>query len=134
MNEIRKTKDIIENANKILQQHNNEYYREILNFLNILFSSEAKSITSIYFNKIAISADIFDMYNKLIDKYSLDAKHFNIELFFQNDPITNSKLYSKNDIISICQNISNNLLKRINYKADIIYIEGKPIIKFKYTS
>ena len=128
---IRETKTIIENADKVLRERNKKYYRDVLDFLNLLFSTSSKSILSIYVNKIAISKDILEIYNIIVEKYSVDVELFDINLFFDEDPILNSDIYSKNDILSICQNLCNNLLSRINYKTDILYYDGKSTLKIR---
>lgn len=131
MDFVKKTKAIMDDANKILNKHNKKYYSEILDFLNLLFSSNSPSILTINISNMAISREIFEMYNDIIQKYEIDAQLFDIDMFFEFDPISNPEIYSKNDIINICQKISNNLLFRLNYKAEIIYNESKPFLKFK---
>ena len=131
MDFVKKTKDIIDDANKILNKHNKKYYSEILDFLNLLFSSNSPSILTINISNVAISREIFEMYNNIVEKYENDAQLFDIDLFFEFDPVLNPEMYSKNDIMNICQQISNNLLARLNYKAEIIYNESKPFLKFK---
>jgi len=128
---IRETKTIIENANKVLYDHNKKYYRDVLDFLNLLFSTNSKSVLSIYVNKIAISKDILEIYNAIVEKHRLDVELFDIDLFFKEDPILNSDVYSRNDILSICQNLCNNLLQRINYKMEILYFNSKSTLKIK---
>jgi phosphoenolpyruvate carboxylase len=128
---IRETKNIIENADKILYEYNKKYYRDVLDFLNLLFSSSSKSILSIYINKIAISRDILEIYNIIVKKYKLEIELFNIDLFFDEDPILNSDIYSRNDIISICQHLCDNLLLKVSYKTEILYFNGKSTIKIK---
>jgi hypothetical protein len=128
---IRDTKTIIENANKVLEEYNKKYYRDVLDFLNLLFSTESKNILSIRINKISMSLDILEVYNKIIEKYKLNIQTFNIELFSNENPLLNSDTYSRNDIIAICQHLCDNLLERINYKTDIIYINSKATLKIR---
>jgi hypothetical protein len=131
MDFIRETKTIIDNADKVLYEYNKKYYRDVLDFLNLLFSSNSKNILSINMSKIAISKDIFVIYNAIIEKHDLNTELFNIDLFFDENPMLNSDIYSRNDIISICQHLCNNLLSRINYKTDILYFDGKSTLKIK---
>lgn len=128
---IRETKTIIENANKVLHEHNKKYYRDVLDFLNLLFSTNSKNILSISVNQIAISQDILEVYNKIIEKYKLDIDLFNTELFMEENPLLNSDLYSRNDILTICQNLCNNLLLKLDYKTDIVYFNSKPTLKIR---
>lgn len=131
MDFVKDTKKIIDNANEILNKHNKKYYSDVMDFLNLLFSSNSKSILVINISKIAISREIFELYNNIINKYQVDAPLFDIDLFFEEDPLSNSDLYTRNDIINICQKISNNLLFRLNYKTEIIYYNSKPSLKIK---
>ena len=128
---IRETKTIIESANKVLHEHNKKYYRDVLDFLNLLFSTNSKNILSISINQIAISQDILEVYNKIIEKYKLDIDLFNTELFMDENPLLNSDLYSRNDILTICQNLCNNLLLKLDYKTDIVYFNSKPTLKIR---
>lgn len=128
---IRETKTIIENANKVLYDHNKKYYRDVLDFLNLLFSTNSKNILSISVNQIAISQDILEVYNKIIEKYKLDIDLFNTELFMDENPLLNSNLYSRNDILTICQNLCNNLLLKLDYKTDIVYFNSKSTLKIR---
>ncbi len=131
MDFVKETKNIIDDANEILKKHNEKYYSEVLDFLNLLYSSNSSSILTISISKVSISRDIFEMYNSIVNKYKLDAQLFNTSLFFENDPMSNPDMYTKNDIINICQLISNNLLFRIGYKTEIVYFDSKPSLKFK---
>lgn len=130
MESIKQTKKIIDDANKALNEYNKKYYKDVLEFLNILFYSSSSSILSMNITKIALSEDVFELYNAIIDKYNLECKKFNTKLFFEEDII---EIYKKSELINICKALANNLLKKINYKADIIYFDSKPILKIKQT-
>jgi hypothetical protein len=131
MDFVKETKNIIDNANEFLNKHNKKYYSDVLEFLNLLFSSDSKSILTINISKIAISRDIFESYNNIIQKYELNSRLFDIDLFFEEDPISNPDLYTRSDIMNICRQLSNNLLSRLNYKAEMVYYESKPTLKIR---
>jgi len=131
MESIKETKKIIEDANKALNEYNKKYYKDVLEFLNILFYSNSSSILSINITKLALSEDVFEFYNTIIDKYNLESNKFNTKLFFSEDLTSNLELYKKSDLMNICKVLVNNLLKKINYKADIVYFDSKPVLKIK---
>lgn len=131
MESIKETKKIIEDANKALNEYNKKYYKDVLEFLNILFYSNSSSILSINITKLALSEDVFEFYNTIIDKYNLESNKFNTKLFFNEDLTSNLELYKKSDLMNICKVLVNNLLKKINYKADIVYFDSKPVLKIK---
>jgi len=122
---INETKRILEKSYEDYQNINQHYYDNVLQFLNLLFAEESKSILKIKFKKITLNEKIFNMYNDIIKKYKLnknlfDTKNFNIE-----------DIHDFSEIIEISKIMCNNLLNKLNYKFDIITYNNTK--KFKIT-
>jgi hypothetical protein len=112
LNTISETKKIIEEFQNEFNKINNNYYLEVLDFLNLLFSqSERKDqILKIKISKISLSDEIFEFYNLLIDKYKLKISKFN------NKNFNFDEIYSFQEILEISLIMSNKLLEKLNYK------------------
>jgi virulence-associated protein VapD len=111
---INETKRILEKSYEDYQNINQHYYDNVLQFLNLLFAEESKSILKIKFKKITLNEKIFNMYNDIIKKHKLnknlfDTKNFNIE-----------DIHDFSEIIEIAKIMCNNLLNKLNYKFDVI--------------
>ena len=52
LNIIESTQQILDRTNYILIKQNKKYYRDVLDFLNLLFEDDAKNISKIQFKKI----------------------------------------------------------------------------------
>jgi hypothetical protein len=103
------TKKILEKSQEEYQIALEKYYKDVLEWSNQLFNSDAKSILNIKLKKITLNEDIFNSYNNIIKKYKLekdlfDVNNFNIEDF--HDP---------NDILKIVKIMTNNLLIKLGY-------------------
>lgn len=103
-------KQIIENANNQLKKNNNKYYRDVLDFLNMLFDDKAKQILKLQFKKITLNDNIFIFYNSIIDKYKLNKPIFDYEKF------DISEINDTDSILNIAFTMCKNLLEKINYK------------------
>jgi len=107
---INETKKIIEEFNNEINKNNEKYYQDVLDFLNLLFNQNCNQILKISISKISLSDDIFEFYNKIIDKYNMNIRKFD------NDKFNSNEIYSFHEIIEIALIMSNNLLEKINYK------------------
>ena len=110
------TKKILEESNKILYNKNKKYYRDVLDFLNLIFEDNSNSINNLKFKKITLNEDIFNMYNQINIIYNLKKPEFDIEKFDLEkfESVENDEL--KNIFFIIAYTLSNNLLERLNYK------------------
>lgn len=106
---IEETKKILENTQKLINEKEKKYYRDILDFLNLIFETESKSITDIKVKKITIDEDIFTIYNAIIKKYKLDKPLIDIEKFDSDYE------YETKEVINLVTMMCNNLLHRIHY-------------------
>jgi len=107
---INETKKIIEEFNNEINKNNEKYYQDILDFLNLLFNQNCNQILKISISKISLSDDIFEFYNKIIEKYKMKIRKFD------NNKFNSNEIYSFHEIIEIALIMSNNLLEKINYK------------------
>jgi hypothetical protein len=101
---------IIDNAIDKYNDINKDYYNDVLDFLNLIFKQNAKSILKIYIKKIVLHEDIMILYNDIVKKYKLNKDYVNIETFDVDDII------DINLIIKLMKLLTNNLLEKLNYK------------------
>ena len=117
------TKILLEHSTLLFHKNNENYYNDVLQCLNLLYSSSSKTILRIKISKITMSEQMLKLYNKIITKYELNISVFDIDNFdFDN-------LYDHSDIVYIAKTITNNLLLKINYILQENIISGKK----KYT-
>ena len=117
------TKILLEHSTLLFHKNNENYYNDVLQCLNLLYSSNSKTILRIKISKITMSEQMLKLYNKIITKYELNISVFDIDNFdFDN-------LYDHSDIVYIAKTITNNLLLKINYILQENIISGKK----KYT-
>ena len=117
------TKILLEHSTLLFHKNNENYYNDVLQCLNLLYSSNSKTILRIKISKITMSEQMLKLYNKIITKYELNISLFDIDNFdFDN-------LYDHSDIVFIAKTITNNLLLKINYILQESIISGKK----KYT-
>ena len=110
---------LLEHSAMLLNKNNETYYNDVLNCLNLLYSTNSKNILRIKISKITMSEEMFKLYNKIIKKYELNIPLFDIDNFdFEN-------LYEHSDIVFIAKTITNNLLKKINYVLNEVVYYGK---------
>jgi hypothetical protein len=123
---INQTKKLLEETLEKYYDLNDEYYKEILNFLNKLFNENSESILKIKFKKLTLNDEILLEYNNIIIKYKLNKDLFDIENFNITD------ITDFSDIINIIMIICNNLLDKLNYKIYQIYTNScKKKLKIK---
>lgn len=105
------TKVLLDHSILLLNKNNEIYYNDVLKCLNLLYSTNSKTILKIKISRITISDEMLKLYNEIIKKYKLNKDLFDIDNFdFDN-------LYEKSnkDVIFIAKTITNNLLFKINY-------------------
>ncbi len=108
------TKKILQESNEILIEKNKKYYRDALDFLNLLFEDNAKNINKIKFKKITLNNNVFTMYNEINKQYKLNKPEFNSDDFDLSE--INDANEIKNIFVDLAYIFSNNLLEKLNYK------------------
>ena len=112
---VESIRNVLEDSNRIFEEKNKKYYRDVLDFLNLMFEDNSTSLLKIKFKKITINSNVFFLYNEIIKKYKLNNPEIEIDKF---DDIM--ELNDANEIIQILCDIaiklSNNLLEHLNYK------------------
>lgn len=108
------TQKLLDDTNKLLLDKNKKYYNDVLDFMNLLFEDNAKTLLKIKFKKITLNSMVFELYNEIIKTYKLSKPEFDIENF------NLSEIEDLDEIKKIVSNIafklSNNLLEKLNYK------------------
>ena len=122
------TKNILEKSFIDFQKSKEEYYNDVLEFLNLIFCNNSKSILNIKTLKISLNEDIFLKYNDIVKKYNLKKDLFNLENFNINDN------YDYESIAEIAKILVKNLLEKLNYKLEIINYDNKKKFKIKNMS
>ena len=122
---INETKLIIDKINEKILESNKKYYNDVLNFLNMIFLDESKSIFKINCKKISFNKDILEIYNYIIKKHKLKKDLIDIDYFdFETE-------YDRDDVIKIILQICNNSLEKLNYQMSSYTYNDKKIIKIK---
>ena len=116
---INNTKTMLEHSIMLFDKNNEKYYNDVLKCLNILYSTNSKSILKIKISQITMSDQMLKLYNNIIIKYELNKDLFDIDNFNFEDKYENS------DIINIAKTITNNLLIKINYIMQEITVGNK---------
>lgn len=122
------TKKILENSFIDFQKSKEEYYNDVLEFLNFIFCNNSKSILNIKTLKISLNEDVFLKYNNIVKKYKLKKDLFDLENFNINDN------YDYGSIAEIAKILVKNLLEKLNYKLEIINYDNKKKFKIKNIS
>jgi hypothetical protein len=118
-----KTKEIMEKSYQEYCNSLENYYKDVLEWLNMILSDNNKSILKLKFKKITLNEDIFNLYNQIIKKYKIEKDLFNVESF----DITEE--HDRNTIFCIAKILINNLLHKLNYKLTEIKIGNTKKIK-----
>jgi DNA-binding protein len=106
---ITDTNIIIEKINDKILESNKKYYNNVLEFLNMLFNEESKSILKVKLKQISLSEDVLEIYNYIIKKHGLKKNMIDVKYFdFDID-------YDTNDVIKMVVVLCNNLFEKINY-------------------
>lgn len=108
------TQKILQESNNILSKKNKKYYRDVLDFLNLLFEDNATNINKIKFKKITLNDNIFTMYNEINKIYKLYKPEFDSDNFDLSEIDDSNEI--KNIFVNIAYTFSNNLLEKLNYK------------------
>ena len=116
---INNTKTMLEHSIMLFDKNNEKYYNDVLKCLNILYSTNSKSILKIKISQITMSDQMLKLYNNIIIKYELNKDLFDIDNFNFEDK------YENGDIINIAKTITNNLLIKINYIMQEITVGNK---------
>ncbi len=122
------TKNILEKSFIDFQKSKEEYYNDVLEFLNLIFCNNSKSILNIKTLKISLNEDVFLKYNDIVKKYKLKKDLFDLENFNINDN------YDYESIAEIAKILVKNLLEKLNYKLEIINYDNKKKFKIKNMS
>jgi hypothetical protein len=97
----------------ILENFLINYYDDVLVFLNAIFNTESTSILKIKITTFEINEEILTAYNEIIIKHKLKIPKFIIENFYFDDEP------NKEELLNICLELCNNLLKKIDYSLKI---------------
>jgi hypothetical protein len=108
------TQQLLDESNRLIQEKNKQYYGDVLDFMNLLFSDNAKILSKIKFKKITLNVSVFELYNVIIKTYKLNKPEFDIEKFNLNEIMELEEI--KKIFCDIALKISNNLLERLNFK------------------
>jgi hypothetical protein len=108
------TQKILEESNKILYEKNKKYYRDVLDFLNLMFEDNSKNINNVKFKKITLNENVFNMYNQINKLYKLNKPEFDLDKFDLSE--INESDQIKNIFFDISYTLSNYLLEKLNYK------------------
>jgi hypothetical protein len=122
------TKNILEKSFIDFQKSKEEYYNDVLEFLNLIFCNNSISILNIKTLKISLNEDVFLKYNDIVKKYKLKKDLFDLENFNINDN------YDYESIAEIAKILVKNLLEKLNYKLEIINYDNKKKFKIKNIS
>ncbi len=122
---ITDTKVIIEKINDKMLESNKKYYNDVLEFINMLFNDESKSILKVKLKQISLSEDVLEIYNYIIKKHGIKKDLIDIKYFdFDID-------YDTNDVIKLVILLCNNLFEKISYQMFSVNSNGKKILKIK---
>lgn len=111
---IESIKNKLEESNNLYESKNKKYYRDVLDFLNLMFEDKAECITKLKFKKITLNDNVFELYNQIIKKYNLDIPEFeseNFDVSNMDDPVEIKELFCV-----IALKLSNFLLEKLKYK------------------
>ncbi len=121
---ITDTKEIIEKINQKIQDSNKKYYNDVLEFLNMLFNDESKSILKVKLKQISLNENVLETYNYIVKKYDLkktiDTSYFDFDIEYETE-----------DVIKLVLLLCNNLFEKINYSMFTIKVNGKKVLKIK---
>lgn len=122
------TKKILETSYDDFYKTIEEYYDDVLKWVNLVFTDNANSILKVKINKITLNEDIFNKYNEIITKHNLKKNKFDINNFNFDSNI------DYNLILGIAKTMTKNLLDKLNYKLDIVDYGNIKKLKIKNLS
>ena len=107
-------KKLLSSINIIKSKLEEEYYSDVLNFCNHIFIRDndfiALSLLTLRITCIHFNSYVFEVYNYIIKKYGLNINMVNTQL------LTNNSLNNDDIKIQLAIVMTNNLLKKIDYK------------------
>lgn len=115
------TNQILEYTNEIIKT-DEDYYNDVLKFLNLIFSTNGNSILKLRINKIAINTTVFNYYNDLNELYNLKHRKFDIDKYDFDE------IHEMDETLQLVKILVNNVLEKLNYKL-IITKDKKLYIK-----
>ena len=124
---IESTKNILEKSDNLFEEKNKKFYRDVVDFLNLMFEDNSKELTKIKFKKITLNENVFNLYNQIIIKYKLDKPEFisdNFDISNIEDPVEIKKIFC-----DLAIKLSNNILDKLNYKLKKRIIKNENKIK-----
>lgn len=127
---VESTKNILEKSQSLFEEKNKKYYRDVVDFLNLIFEDNSKELTKIKFKKITLNENVFELYNQIIKKYNLNKPEFqtdNFDISIIEDPEEIKKIFC-----NLAIKLSNNLLDKLNYKLKKKYIKDDSGNKIKF--
>ncbi len=123
--EIYENKKLMSELQNKINESNKKYYKDVLDFLNMLFDLEETSILKIKPKKIQFNENIIKTYNYIIKKHDLKKEMLEINAFDFNIE------YEQEDVLKICLIICNNLLDKLKYKIEVGTWNNKKYLKIK---
>ncbi len=123
--EIYENKKLMSELQNKINESNKKYYKDVLDFLNMLFDLEETSILKIKPKKIQFNENIIKTYNYIIKKHDIKKEMLDTNAFDFNIE------YEQEDVLKICLIICNNLLDRLKYKIEVGTWNNKKYLKIK---
>lgn len=111
---IESTKNILEKSDNLFEEKNKKFYRDVVDFLNLMFEDNSKELTKIKFKKITLNENVFNLYNQIIIKYKLDKPEFIFDNFDISDIEDSDEI--KKIFCDLAIKLSNYILDKLNYK------------------
>ena len=103
----------LEESKRLYENKNKKYYRDVLDFLNLMFEDNAECLLKLKFKKITLNDNVFEMYNQIVKKYSLSKPEFdkeNFDITEIEDPVLIKEIFC-----TVALRLSNYLLEKLNY-------------------
>lgn len=118
----------LEESKNLYVEKNKKYYRDVLDFLNLMFEDNATCLSKLKFKKITLGDNVFELYNQIIKKYNLNQPEFESEHFdISNidDPVQIKEIFC-----TIAWKLSNYLLEKLDYKLKKKFCKNDNKTKF----
>lgn len=118
---------VVEQTKIELNLIDNEYYEDVLHFLNGLFGTYYKAISKIYIKQILFEAKNVILYNQIITKYNMThLPEFEITKYDFD-----STDQDVGEILKIVKILTNNLLADLNFEFTITKHKGKCVPRIR---
>ena len=115
-----KTSELLDDTNTLLFQINNDYYNDVIYFLNMIFDTNESSLNRIKGTKIILNNSVMEHYNDMINEYKINKPLFDIEKFDYD---------TDNECVMVALSMANNLLYSLDYKIVDIKMGNNYIFK-----